>query len=212
MSAETKFQPQNLSTVALPCRMTYEEFLNCPDIESPAEWVGGEVILMTPLGTQHQRLVGFLYMILNSFLEAHPVGEVFFSPIQMKTGPDLAGREPDLVFISSERAGQLKEKFLDGPADLAVEIISPESRRRDRVEKFSEYERGGVREYWLIDPLQNKVDFYALNASGKYEPISVGDDQVMRSRVLDGFWIKVDWLWQQPLPRRMEIVKQWETA
>ncbi|MDW8290080.1 MAG: Uma2 family endonuclease, partial [Armatimonadota bacterium] len=80
----------------------------------------------------------------------------------MKTGADLPGRSPDILFVSQQNLHRLKPTYLDGPADLVVEIISPESEERDRTQKFSEYERGGVREYWLIDPEKRLAEFYVL--------------------------------------------------
>lgn len=67
-----------------------------------------------------------------------------------------SGREPDLLFISNETAQRLTERKLEGAADLVIEIIFPESVRRDRYEKFDEYEEAGVREYWIIDPRPGK--------------------------------------------------------
>src|SRR5207253_650234 len=98
----------------------------------------------------------------------------------MKTGPNLPGRSPDVIFVAKERQAQIKRMYLDGPADLAVEIISPKSRRRDTVDKFREYEAGGVLEYWLIDLKFKSVTFYRLGANGKYEHVAVGDDGIYR--------------------------------
>ena len=66
--------------------------------------------------------------------------------------PLRRGREPDLIFVRKERLPLLKPTYFDGAPDLVVEVASPESLGRDRGEKFVEYERAGVEEYWLIDP------------------------------------------------------------
>ncbi|MGH9801602.1 MAG: Uma2 family endonuclease, partial [Blastocatellia bacterium] len=86
---------------------------------------------------------------------------------------------------------------LDGPADLSVEIISPESVRRDRKVKFKEYESAGVGEYWLIDPDHKKAEFYQLDASGRYQLAKLKAG-VYHSKAVAGFWLRVDWLWQPP--------------
>ena len=80
----------------------------------------------------------------------------------MKIGPDLPGREPDILFIAREHLDRFRDTYLDGPADLVVEIISRDSRARDRGDKFYEYEQGGVREYWLLDYLRRQAEFYQL--------------------------------------------------
>ncbi|MEZ5301901.1 MAG: Uma2 family endonuclease [Verrucomicrobiales bacterium] len=79
------------------------------------------------------------------------------------------GREPDIIFVASENLGRIKNAFLDGPADLAVEVISPESQGRDRGDKFYEYQAGGVREYWIIDPERQVAEFYRLNDRDLFE-------------------------------------------
>ncbi len=176
-----------------PVRMTYEEFLDRYD-GSHAEWVEGEVIEMSPTSWENQQLADFLAAILTHFVEAHDRGVVLSSRFQMKTRARLAGREPDVLFLAEEHRGRLHKNFLDGPADLAVEIVSPDSVTRDRVEKYREYEAGGIREYWLIDP-------------GRYRPLPVEGDGAFRSVVLPGLWLTTDWLWRRP--PLMDVLKAW---
>jgi Uma2 family endonuclease len=115
------------------------------------------------------------------------------------------GREPDILFIAREHHDRLQNTYVDGPADLVVEVISLESAGRDRGDKFYEYERGGVPEYWLIDPFTQRAEFYQVDA-GRYSMIQVGAERVYRSRGLSGFWLNVDWLWQKPLPQPLEVL------
>ena len=126
----------------------------------------------------------------------------------MKLEKRPSGREPDLLFVSAARLDLLKDMYLDGPADLTVEIISTDSRARDRGEKFYEYEQGGVREYWLIDPIRKQAEFYLLGDDNLYHLAPVGEE--FRSVVLKGLSLKVDWLWQEPLPPLLDVLKQWK--
>lgn len=126
----------------------------------------------------------------------------------MKPGPDLPGREPDLLFVATENLDRLQKNHLAGPADLAVEIISPESRARDRDEKFYEYEQAGIKEYWLIDPDRERAEFYRLDARGIYELVQLGDG-VFESAVLPGK-LEPAWFWQEPLPPLLSILKLWQ--
>ncbi|RMG53227.1 MAG: Uma2 family endonuclease [Acidobacteria bacterium] len=192
-----------------PGRMTYEEFLAWADEDTWAEWVDGEVIVMRPVSKLHQQLGLFLLLLLQHFVEAHQLGTVLYEPFQMKTGPELPGRSPDIIFVLREHLDRLKENYLDGPADLVVEIISPESRARDRGEKFYEYEQGGVREYWLIDPDRKQAEFYQRGEDGIYRLVPVDEEGIYRSAVLEGLWLKVAWLWQDPLPPLMSVIKEW---
>ena len=192
-----------------PGKMTYEEFLAWADEDTWAEWVDGEVIVLTPASNRHQMLAGFLITLLQHFVEAHQLGTVLFAPFQMKLGPDLPGREPDILFIAREHLDRLKNTYLDGPADLVVEIISRDSRARDRGEKFYEYEQGGVREYWLLDYLRQQAELYQLGLDGIYRLAPVGQDGIYRSAVLEGLWLRVEWLWQEPLPPLLTVLREW---
>ena len=149
-------------------KMTYEEFLDWCDEDTCAEWVDGEVEMVSPASREHQGIKIFLVELLSRFVAARNLGVVLDAPFQMKTGPELAGREPDILFVATEQLARLKKTYLDGPADLAIEIVSPESVLRDRGAKFAEYELGGVSEYWLIHREQRRADFYQLDAQGRY--------------------------------------------
>jgi Uma2 family endonuclease len=113
-----------------------------------------------------------------------------------------------IFFVASENRGRIKTNFLDGPADLVIEVISPESLQRDRGEKFFEYEQGGVREYWLIDPLRRQADFYIRGDDELYHAGAIVDG-IYRSEVLKGLWLRVGWLWQGPLPSVLGVIKEW---
>jgi Uma2 family endonuclease len=188
--------------------MTYEQFLEW-DFEDPhVEWVNGEVVMMAPVSGEHEKVRIFLLVLLNHFIEAHDLGHLLDEPFQMKTGRDLPGRAPDIQFISKRNAARLKKNHLDGPADLVVEIISPGSRGTDRGDKFYEYEKGGVKEYWLIDPERTRAEFYTLGRDKQFDLVAAGHDGVFRSVVLKGLWLRVEWLTQRPLPKVLKVLKE----
>jgi len=185
--------------------VSFEEFLAWTDEDTHAEWVDGRIILMSPVSIDHQRLLLFLYEILNWYVRARQLGEVLVAPVQMRLSTRPSGREPDLLFVATGHADRLRETYLDGPADLVIEIVSPESDERDRGEKFLEYEASGITEYWLIDALRQEAAFYQLGPDGRYHPGLIEAGGVYRSAVLPGFWLRVGWLWQRPLPPVAEI-------
>ena len=189
-------------------RMTYEEFLDWADEDTWAEWVDGEVIILSPASLLHQALDTFLLSVLTSFVSFRDLGIVLGPPFQMKTGPDLPGREPDVIFVAREHLDRLRDVYLDGPADLVVEIVSPDSRTRDSQDKLHEYEEGGVPEYWVLDPFPREAKFYQLGEDGSYYLVSPDENGVYESAVLKGLRLKVDWLWQKPLPRLPEVLKE----
>jgi Uma2 family endonuclease len=194
------------TTKPLPDRkLTYEEFLEWCDEDTPAEWVDGEIIMASPASLQHQDIGGFLGAILRIFVELHGLGKILIPPFQMKLEH---GREPDLLFVANENLSRLHETYLEGPADLAVEIVSTESGARDRGEKFYEYEAGGVREFWLIDPIRQQTEFYLLGEDKLFHHLSPDADGIYRSTVIPGFWFRVAWLWEQPLRPVAEVLKE----
>lgn len=186
-------------------KMTYEEFLKWADEDTLAEWVNGEVVTYTPALDRHQDLVRFLTSVLGIYVEAYGLGVIRPAPFQMKLEH---GREPDLLFVAREHLERLKETHLDGPADLVVEIVSPESAGRDRGEKFYEYERAGIPEYWLIDPQTKRAEFYQLTATGQYQLVPPDAEGIYRSVVLPNFRLRVKWLWQEPLPPVLDVLRE----
>jgi len=186
---------------------TFEDFLANLDENVWAEWVDGEIIPMTPASSFHQDIVRFLLSILSIFVETHDLGWVTTAPFTMYLPVPPQGREPDLLFVKRERMDRIRDAYLDGPADMVVEVVSLDSRTRDRVEKMAEYERAGVREYWLIDPLRLQADFYRLMADGGFTRVPV-QDGVFTSEALPGFRLRVDWLWRKPLPKILEAAAE----
>jgi Uma2 family endonuclease len=181
--------------------MTYEEYLQWDEYESGlTEWVDGEVTLHMPPLDEHQRVVEFLERLLDLFVQLFRLGMVRIAPFSMRVTPDSNAREPDLFFLAAENLGRLTQKELAGPADLVVEIISEDSVYRDRETKFYEYQNGGVREYWIIDPRPNRhrIDCYWLTPRGEYQASIPDEDLRYHSVVLPGFWFRPSWLWQEP--------------
>jgi Uma2 family endonuclease len=192
--------------------MSWQEFLAWLDEDIWAEWVNGEVLIMSPASNLHQDLVGFLSALMRFWAEAFDLGVVRTEPFLVKLPEPLPARSPDIIFVAKENLHKITTNYLDGAPDIAVEIISPDSRSRDRGEKFYEYEQAGVREYWLIDPDRKQAEFYRRGEDGIFRLAFVGREGVFRSDVLKGFWLKVEWLWQEPLPSLMSVLKAWELA
>lgn len=185
--------------------LSYGEFLEWLDEDTLAEWVDGSVIMTSPASLQHQQLVGFLDKVLGQYVLGKQLGELITAPFQMKLAN--SGREPDLLYVKNENLQRLKPTFLDGPADLVIEILSPESVSRDRGEKYYEYASGGVDEYWLIDPIGSWCEFYRLTGE-RFQLAFEGGEGRYESRAVSGFWIQVEWLWRKPLPLPLHILQK----
>ncbi|MEZ4657293.1 MAG: Uma2 family endonuclease [Caldilineaceae bacterium] len=187
--------------------MTYAQFLTELSEDVHAEWVNGETILFMPPKPEHQRVVSFLLTVIRLFVEHFNLGEILTAPVEMKPTPVSNSREPDLLFVASENLERFGDAKLEGPADLVVEIISPESEIRDTVDKLREYEAEGVREYWIVDSRAGKERalFYVLDDAGRYRRVPPDRNGVYTSTVLHGFWLNTKWLWADPQPGALEV-------
>jgi len=185
--------------------ISYEDFLALCDEDTLAEWVNGKIERYSSASDVHQDLAGWLTSVLRIYVEANKLGIIRSAPFQMKTGPDLPGREPDIIFLRDENRDKLKKRYLDGPADLVIEIISEESLLRDRGEKFAEYEIGGVKEYWILDPETKRADFFILK-EGRYERRVEDTHGIYHSEIIEGLWLKVAWLWN--LPPVLDVLRE----
>lgn len=194
-----------------PSCMTFEEYVLHDFEDGLAEWAAGEVIRHAMPTHEHQRIVEFLDRLLGLFVQLLGLGLVRVAPFPMRIASGEKAREPDLLFLAAAHRNRLRSTYLDGPADLAIEVISTDSVARDRDVKFREYQAGGVAEYWIIDPRpgHERADFYVRDAHGQYQPIAIAQDGIYRSTVLRDFWLNLAWLWADepnPLTALAEIV------
>lgn len=201
--------------VVLPLRMTEEEFVAWCDEDTRAEWVDGEVVMMSPMNDPHSDVVVWLGSLLQVFVEQNDLGVV--RPEMQTRLPKLRRRRvPDLWFVAKDRVGLIRRTHLEGPPDLAVEIVSPDSEARDWREKYLEYEAAGVREYWVIDPASSHMEAYSLVAeeSQAAEPPAEHyrrlpeDHGVITSSVLPGFRLRVAWLWPETRVKVLEALSE----
>lgn len=188
-------------------KISYEEFLKKYS-GVYAEWVDGEVLQLITASTRHQKLVLWLANILTLFIESYELGLLLTAPFNMQIPHLNRGREPDILFVTQDRLHLVQESKLSEAADLVIEIVSPESVGRDRGEKFVEYEAAGVREYWLIDPDRQQAEFYQLSQTGRYHLLFSGETGRFESAVLPNFWLEVEWLWQEPLPKVLMVARE----
>jgi Uma2 family endonuclease len=190
--------------------MTFEEFLvwALAEEDQRVELVDGKVEYMSSVSLAHQELNGFLFTLMKVLAETRQLGQVFNQTFLMKAAT-RTGREPDIIFVATAHLDRVRTTFLNGPGDLCVEIVSPESQTRDRQTKLAEYERLGVPEYWVLDPVQQEALFYQLQADGTYRPVPPDRNNIYDSPTMPGLWINVDWLWQRPMPTLISVLQQW---
>ena len=175
-------------------KITYEKFKDMVHEDQKAHLINGEIFMETPASFVHEKLFWKLGFVLRGYVSAMGLGVVLGSRTLVKID-EYNAFEPDLLFISKDRLGIIKDYEILGAPDMVVEIISKSSRREDRVEKFLGYERIGVKEYWLIDPEKRVVEFYELKEN-KFSEMNVEDD-IFRSKAVPGFWLKISWIFDE---------------
>ena len=148
-----------------PVKYTYDDLLTFPDDGLRREIIDGELYVTPSPATQHQVIVGNVYYLLRRHLAAHPAGHIFLAPLDVVFSKfDVV--EPDLLFVSNARRGVVTRKNIQGSPDLAIEVLSPGTRRTDEMAKRRLYERFDVLEYWLIDAEIEAVKIYRRPATG----------------------------------------------
>jgi Uma2 family endonuclease len=191
-----------------PGPISYEAFLEWADDQTHAEWVDGQVILLhVTVAERHARVVLFLNWLFAQVSQFGRLGRALGEPFQMWLPEQRRGRAPDLFFVLPERLHLLDRHYFRGGADLVVEVISPESAHRDRVDKLAEYEQARVREYWLIDAEELRAELRVLGPDGRYRLAFAGSTGLYQSTVLPSLRLRVDWLWQVPGPDMGEVLR-----
>jgi Uma2 family endonuclease len=189
--------------------MTFEEFLTWVPDGVQAEWVDGEVIVLT-VSDRHARLSRLFVNLLSPFLAMFNLGEVFHAPFLMRAVPGGPGREPDILVLLASHQDRVHRLGVAGPADFVVEFLSQETARTDRVRKFREYAAAGVSEYVIVDARHGRTgfDFFRLNDQGRYEPVAPDLAGRYHSSVLPGLWLDSRWFEQDPLPDAEDLLVQ----
>ena len=151
---------------------------------------------VTPSPTRrHQRVSRRLSSALDSYLSGHPsAGEMFYAPFDVvMSNWDVV--EPDLLVIAGDQQDILTEKNVQGAPALVIEILSPGTRRRDEQIKRRLFERTGVREYWLVDPLRNRITVYRRAAGGSFPKVAelaAADRAVLTTPILPDFRLELE--------------------
>jgi Uma2 family endonuclease len=169
---------------------TDADYFALPDTNRFVELSEGELIMPPHPTNTHQRIVLRLVLVFQSFVEARDVGTIRFAPLPVRLWPGKI-REPDILFVSHEHADRIGEQFY-GPPDLVVEVISPGTRRVDRGEKFLEYARAGISEYWLVDPEAQSIEVFVLQDGVYTLLVKAGPGEKARSQLLDGLQVGAD--------------------
>ena len=181
------------SVVAIQ-KMTVAEFRALEFDDNDQSWyelINGEIVQKGSPNPRHQEISFELSEALGSHVKQNKLGKVYYAPIDVF----LDGHnsvQPDLLFILTDRLAMVTQDGIEGIPSLVVEIVSPSSGYRDRVTKKAVYEQHGVQEYWLVDPLEELIEIFALK-NGQYTLLSAvsPNEGQLRSNVLPGLVLNV---------------------
>ena len=165
---------------------TYEAMVEeLPESNLPMELWDGEIVMSPTPTPSHQNVVLRLSFLLDEFTRESKAGKVFVSPLDVVLSEHRV-MQPDILFIAKNNLGIVQDR-IRGVPNLAVEVVSPGSWKRDRVEKKALYEQVGIAEYWIVDPESRSIEVFAL-AKGLYRLHSRAvDAQLAKSKLLPGF-------------------------
>ncbi|HEV8611852.1 MAG TPA: Uma2 family endonuclease [Thermoanaerobaculia bacterium] len=184
-------------SVSKPLRYTYDDYARLPD-ERRYEVIDGELYL-TPAPTPYHQIVSRrIERLLEDHVEKAKLGIVIQAPCDVVLS-QFDVLQPDIFFISTGRLAVIGEKYISDAPDLVVEVLSPGTRRRDRVLKAKRYAHFGVREMWIADPQKKTIEVFVNTDVGFRREGVYSADDVLRSPLLPGLEV--------PLARVFAVLK-----
>jgi Uma2 family endonuclease len=156
---------------------TYNDLLEMPDDGRHYEILDGELIVNAAPIPRHQRIAFRLATILDRYVEANHTGMIYTSPIDVVFTQRWV-MQPDILYIGNNRKSIVTEKNISGAPDLAVEVLSASTRKKDEIIKRRAYENFGVSEYWIIDPELESIKIYRRNDAGRYDRVAEASTEI----------------------------------
>jgi len=161
-------------------RMTAAAFFELPETNTFVELIDGELIVSPSPIPQHQLLSFSLAKLVDRL---QPDGKVFIAPMDVYFDEHYV-TQPDILWVSAAKKSIITKKRIEGTPDLIIEIASPGTIKKDRGEKFELYQKYGVREYWMVDPIAAFIEVYFYE-DGRFQRLGVfGDGDTFESKAL----------------------------
>jgi Uma2 family endonuclease len=169
---------------------TETDYFRLPETNQIVELSKGVLIISPAPKPKHQKISLNLSYLFTTYVRSHKLGELAYAPLDVRLWEGNI-RQPDIAFMSNEHLNRITEE-LWGIPDLVVEILSEGTAKIDKEDKFQEYERAGVLEYWIIDSFKQSVEIYTLE-NGIYELFGKwGSGEITKSKLFDEFEVSVD--------------------
>jgi len=177
--------------------LTAEEFLDWLQPGVHGDLVQGEIVMHSPVNLRHADLLNFLDPLLRAYIERRELGRLYREVVAVRLGPRQVFL-PDLAFFTTEQAVRLLPTHAPFAPRLVVEAMSPRTADLDSGPKFAAYEAHAVEEYWILDPEHLAHRFY--HRDGEMLVPFAEHEPIIPSRVIEGFWVKREWLNPAKLP------------
>ena len=180
-----------MATAQPVVKFTYEDYRTTPEDER-YELLCGDLIMVPAPNIKHQKVQARLHYRLTRFILDHEPGELLLAPCDVVLSEtDVV--QPDLLFVCREREHLLSGgENVQGAPDLVIEILSPSTAEKDRGIKHELYDRHGVTEYWLVDPMAETVSIHHRQAGRLAPSRTFGRRDALRSPLLAGLELHLD--------------------
>ena len=183
-----------LRTDAKP--ITADDYRDLPEGPPYCQLIEGDLCMAPSPDLFHQDIIGNLFFIIRSYLEAHPIGTAHLSPSDVYL-TELNVYQPDLYFVSKRRKSILSDQGAEGAPDLVVEILSPRTARLDKGVKRQVYARTGVEELWLVDPDSKQIQVFHLSESADKPASTHKGREIFQSPLFPGLRISLAKVFQR---------------
>lgn len=167
-----------------------KEYFKFATEDISCELINGSLIIHSPASLNHEKTFIFLSTLINIYLGETKQGQILGSRFVMRLGQGNIF-EPDLMVLLPDSYARITSKYLDGAADIVIEILSPSTRETDLGKKVPQYLDKGVKEIWIIDIEAKELLIHRQNTP----PITYKGTNSVQSDVLKGFFLKLEWLW-----------------
>ena len=175
-------------TTSLPATsidlLTYDDYKTFPDNDGiRKEIIEGELYMTPAPSLKHQTILGKLHIVIHNFVDNKNLGKIFLAPCDVVFS-NINVMQPDLIFIAKKSYLILTDLNIQGAPDLLIEILSPSTKENDQIYKKQVYEKFGVKEYWIIDPVGESVEIWSL-INKKYNLVEhANKEQTITSHLL----------------------------
>lgn len=190
-----------MATTAIQKRKnwTYDDYVTLPDDLNIYEVIDGELFMAPAPTTKHQIVSINMERKLDNYVKKQDAGIILHAPIDvfLSTNTPLTIVQPDIIFISKNNMSIIMEKYIQGPPDLVIEILSPATIRKDRITKMKVYALNNIKNLWLIDPEAQTLEAFELDDQKTYRLVTgISNNEEFKPSLFPDLTISLNELWQ----------------